>query len=163
MALHLPAVRGAAWCRGAFLGTELAGVLVAAPPGRWPLPVPPLGARLAAALRLGPGTVRRQARLSEALERHHPLQARWVLSLLGVAPARARRGVGGALLADWLRQVDAEGESAYLETDVASNLAFYARAGFATRDEFRVLEVPVWALERPAAGGRASSGLPEAR
>lgn len=149
MGLHLPAVRETAWCRGAFLGEELAGVLVAAPPGAWPLPAPPPGARLAAALRLGPGVVRRQARLSEALERRHPPGARWVLSLLGVAPARAGRGVGRALLEDWLRQVDAEGESAYLETDVASNLAFYARAGFGTRDVFRVLDVPVWALERP--------------
>lgn len=154
MRLHLEAVREVAWCRVAFAGGAPAGVLVATPPGAGPLPPPPLGARIRAALRQGLAATRRQAALSELLALRRPPDGPWILALLGVAPEHARRGLGTFLVEDWLAQVDAERASAYLETDVPANLHFYGRFGFAAAEAFCALGVRVQALRRPASPGR---------
>jgi ribosomal protein S18 acetylase RimI-like enzyme len=131
------------------------GVLVATPPGGWPLLLPPLGLRLRALLGQGLAAARRWREVFDALAAEHPVAPHAYLCTLGVDPAHQRRGAGRALLAAWLAALDRDGARAYLETDRAENVAFYGRAGFRVVGETPVLGVRVWRMERPAARGAA--------
>jgi ribosomal protein S18 acetylase RimI-like enzyme len=90
----------------------------------------------------------RWSAVAEALQLHRPLAPHAYLATLGVAPERQRAGVGRALLAGWLAQVDAGKQRAYLETDSADNVTWYERFGFAVRAELTVLGVTVHLMER---------------
>lgn len=79
---------------------------------------------------------------------------------VAVFPACQGRGLGRALLAHWLAEVDAAGATAWLETDREANLGFYAPAGFRVRGEARVLGVRVWLLRRPLKGGAREDDPP---
>jgi ribosomal protein S18 acetylase RimI-like enzyme len=125
------------------------GVLVALPPGVFPLPSPPLGAQLRSAFVQGFRTVARWGEVYAELAAVHPREPHWYLSLLAASPAVQRQGIGSGLLQRWLEQVDATGAGTYLETDLESNVRFYGRAGFEVRDELRVLGLRVWCLWRP--------------
>jgi ribosomal protein S18 acetylase RimI-like enzyme len=152
MRAHLPPAeaRGTLLCAHAGPGGALAGVLVAAEPGAWPFPPPPLAARLRCTLGQGPAVARRWALVAAALRDARPGGSRFYLATLGVEPSLWGRGGGRALLAAWLAEVDARGGRAYLETDAPRNLGFYERAGFRVEREMRILDVPVWAMDRPA-------------
>jgi GNAT superfamily N-acetyltransferase len=66
-----------------------------------------------------------------ALEGAHPHRTpHFYLSLLGTDPARRGHGYGLALLADNLREIDALGMPAYLESSNPANVPLYARHGF---------------------------------
>ncbi len=61
--------------------------------------------------------------------------------------------MGSALLAAFVERVDRERLPAYLETDEAANLGFYARHGFGVVGELEVLGVRVhrlWRGPRPS-------------
>lgn len=153
----------AAWRHGHLLAARcggpadarapLVGVLIAAAPGAWPLPLPPLGVKLRCVLGQGPRVALRWRRVAETLRAGAPAAPHWLLATLGVAPAARSRGAGSALLARWLAQVDAERAPAYLETDAPQNLPFYERAGFRATQELRIFDVPVWRMMRSTAGG----------
>jgi len=128
------------------------GALIASPPYQYPLPAPPFLPRLRTLLGQGLRVARRWGEVFRSLEALHPLDAHWYLGTLGVDPKHQGRGLGSALLAHWLAEVDAEGVSAYLETDSEANVAFYARAGFAVVGETEVLGARVWLMSRPARG-----------
>jgi ribosomal protein S18 acetylase RimI-like enzyme len=132
----------------ASLEGRLAGVLVAAPPFGYPLPPAPLLPRMRALLRQGLGVARRWREAFERLDARHPTAPHWYLGTLGVDPSLQGRGVGTALAQSWLARVDHDGAAAYLETDRAENLAFYARLGFRPVASFSVLGAPVTAMER---------------
>lgn len=159
MRAHLPSALARGLARGARSGRAgaLSGVLVGAPPGAWPLPPPPLRARLRCLVGQGPRVAGAWAAVSRALEAHQPLAPHWYLATLGVEPGWRGRGAGRALLEAWLEEVDADGRPAWLETDAEANLRFYERSGFAVQRELRVQGVPVWALARPAAAARAAA------
>jgi len=125
-------------------------VLIAAPPGAYPFPRPSVAALLRSLAGQGLRVAGRWREVFDALDAVHPADPRWYLALLGVASARQRRGLGGALLDAWLERVDADGLPAWLETDRAQNLGFYGARGFEVRHELQVLGVPVWCLERRA-------------
>lgn len=79
---------------------------------------------------LGAGASRVQGALA-ALEAAHPHDPpHFYLSLLGTDPARRGHGHGLRLLADNLREIDALGMPAYLESSNPGNVALYARHGF---------------------------------
>jgi len=61
---------------------------------------------------------------------HHPNEPHWYLPLIGIDPARQRKGLGSKLLAHALQQCDAERLPAYLESSNPANLALYERHGF---------------------------------
>jgi ribosomal protein S18 acetylase RimI-like enzyme len=128
----------------------LAGVLLALPPWTYPLPPPPVGVQLRTLLRQGLRVAGRWRAIFEALHARHPPEPLWYLSLLGVAPDRQGRGVGSALLTDWLADVDAAGGCAWLETSRARNVELYRRFGFRVADEIELRGVPVWLMSRPA-------------
>ena len=90
-------------------------------------------------------------RLLGALDRvHHEVaEPHYYLSVLGTDPLYQRSGAGGAALKPVLEQCDTEGLSAYLETQKAANLAYYARHSFELVHKMEVAGVPpVWTMLR---------------
>jgi ribosomal protein S18 acetylase RimI-like enzyme len=124
------------------------GVLIAIPPGAYPLTGAPLLPRLRGLASQGLAVQVRWARVFAHLDLLHPQEPHWYLATLGVAPAARRRGLGRALLHPLLELADREAVPCYLETDRSENLAFYARAGFAVERESRVLGVGIWHMRR---------------
>jgi ribosomal protein S18 acetylase RimI-like enzyme len=72
------------------------------------------------------------------------------LSLIAIHPARQRQGIGGALLAAWLRDVDSRAMASYLETDRGELVGFYRAAGFTVTRELEAFGTPIWCMSRPA-------------
>jgi ribosomal protein S18 acetylase RimI-like enzyme len=132
----------------ASLDGQLAGVLVAAPPFSYPFPPAPFWQRMHTVFSQGLAVARRWREAFESLDARHPTAPHWYLGTLGVEPSLQGRGVGTALTRNWLARVDPDGLAAYLETDRAENLPFYARFGFRPVAAFPVLGAPVTAMER---------------
>ncbi len=130
-------------------GGAPAAALVSAPPLGYPLPAAPLPARLRCVAGQGWRVARRWTRVFEALRERHPSGPHWTLGTLGVAPGLQGAGIGSALLAHWLAEVDRDGCPAYLETDLERNLPLYERAGFAVCGELELLGVRIWRMARP--------------
>jgi GNAT superfamily N-acetyltransferase len=147
---YLPTALARARVIGVREGGALAGVLVATPPGGWPLPPPDLAGFARLLWGQGLRVARRWSEVSRELRAWHPLDPHWYLATVGVEPGRWGRGAGHALLADFLACVDAQRARAYLETDRRELAGFYGRAGFELRREIEVLGVPVLLMERPA-------------
>lgn len=146
----LPIARSFGYVATAKSGGILSGALVSSPPNRFPLPPPAWLPRLRCLVGQGWRVARRWGDVFDALQQLHPIEPHWYLATLGVDPSQQRRGVGAALLEAWLAGVDRSGLPAYLETDGASNVAFYQRAGFRVVNETEILGVPVWCMDRPA-------------
>jgi ribosomal protein S18 acetylase RimI-like enzyme len=142
----------------ASIAGRVAGVLISAPPGAYPLPPPSVILRLRCLFGQGWRVATRWGRVFDELRAHHPIEPNWYLGTLGVDPALQHQGVGSALLESWLERVDCEGNAAYLETDVRANVGFYARAGFELEGEVEVLGTPIWRMRRPAPAGEISTG-----
>jgi ribosomal protein S18 acetylase RimI-like enzyme len=132
----------------AIMNGVVAGGLVAAPPGRFPLPPPPVSARLRCLLGQGWQTARRWGEISEQLEALHPIEPHWYIGTLGVDPTFQGRGVGAGLLSNWLDEVDRDGAPAYLETDNERNIGFYERVGFRLDGEISIFGVSIWRMRR---------------
>ena len=133
------------------------GILIGIPPGAFPLPPPPLMRRIQVLFGQGWRIALRWGRVFHFLAEQHPLERHWYLGTLGVDPDFQRRGVGRRLLSHWLQQVDVDASPAYLETDVASNVDFYGRAGFALAEETEFLGAAIWRMRRPAFAGEIST------
>lgn len=97
--------------------------------------------------------VPRAMRAFDTAESSRPPEDHWYLELLAVRPDRQGRGVGSALLAATLAQVDAAGLPAFLVTSNPRNVPLYERFGFAIGDEYDIGPVHVWPMLRPAAAG----------
>jgi GNAT superfamily N-acetyltransferase len=109
---------------------------------------------IAKTLRMLPVVVRAQnslkaIRLFMEVDKRHPKDPHWYLSLLVTDPSAQGRGIGTRLLAPVLERCDEEGHFAYLETQKEANVAWYARAGFEVADVVRLRGTPpVWLLRR---------------
>ncbi len=68
--------------------------------------------------------------IAAQMERFHPKEPHWYLSLIGVDPAHQGKGYGSALLTRSLQECDREQMPAYLESSNAKNVPLYARYGF---------------------------------
>jgi ribosomal protein S18 acetylase RimI-like enzyme len=128
---------------------DLLGALIATPPCHYPLPAPPLAARLRCLVGQGFRVTRRWATVFDHLDALHPDEPHWYLGTLGVDPAAWGSGVGSALLADFAARIDRDALPAYLETDRGENTGFYARQGFSVVGETAILGVPIWRMQRP--------------
>lgn len=80
----------------------------------------------------------------------HPKEPHWYLATLGTEPDRQGTGIGSALLATGLLQVDESGMPAYLESSKERNVPLYARFGFDVIEEFRASfrSPPLWRMWR---------------
>lgn len=86
------------------------------------------------------------------IERRHPhTPAHWYLAVLGTDPASQGQGLGSTVLGPVLRECDADGVGAYLESSKERNIAFYARHGFRVTEELKLPRGPkMWAMWREA-------------
>jgi GNAT superfamily N-acetyltransferase len=139
---------------------ELSGAALWAGPGRWRedlreslmlLPMLPV---------LLPRIVRSTQAVRE-IERRHPVDPHFYLSVLGTEPRRQGEGIGSALLGPVLQRCDADGTGAYLESSKESNVDFYARHGFAVTERIELPDGPplwlMWREPRRRTGRRAGS------
>jgi GNAT superfamily N-acetyltransferase len=86
--------------------------------------------------RIGPRAAEVLA-LFERMERVHPAgPPHYYLSLLGTHPDHRGKGLGMALLAENLAEIDSEGMPAYLESSNPENDPRYERLGFVRAGEF---------------------------
>lgn len=132
------------------------GAALWAPPGK------PPPSRLRAFLTVVPvvpyvmgATLRRSLRFLAQVEAIHPHEPHWYLETLGTEPARQGHGIGSAVLQPVLRQADAAGVRAYLESSKWENVPFYRRHGFEVTQEVHLEDGPsIWAMWRdPGARG----------
>jgi len=131
---------------------ERSGAAIWAPPGQWreslrqslmQLPMLPV---------LLPRIVRSTHAVRE-IERHHPVERHFYLSVVGTDPEHQGAGVGSALLGPVLRRCDETGTGAYLESSKESNLSFYARQGFALTERIEIPGgPPLWLMWRRPRG-----------
>jgi GNAT superfamily N-acetyltransferase len=94
------------------------------------------------------------------IERRHPVVPHFYLSVLGTEPEQQGGGIGSALLGPVLRRCDRDGVGAYLECSKESNVAFYARHGFALTERIELPDgPPLWLMWREPArpGGRRAA------
>ena len=119
------------------------GAALWAPPDRW---------RVEPAELLRNGLFRRLPLMAlggAAVERAHPSQPHYYLSMLGVEPAAQGRGLGSRLLRPMLDRMDGEGVPGYLESSSPRNIDFYARHGFRVTGEVKLPRGPVlWLMWR---------------
>jgi len=128
---------------------DQAGAAMWAPPGHWKLTTGEILRALPTALRGLGRRLGESMRFLGEIDRHHPEGPHWYLGVLGTDPPRQGRGVGSALMAPVLERCDRDGVPAYLESSKESNVAFYARHGFAVTSELRVRGAPpIYAMWR---------------
>ena len=141
--------------KGSMLGTfddgHLVGVLAWVPSGRCQAT---LGEKVALAARMVPrigvGALLRIARWQGDWEKRDPAETHWHLGPVSVDSGLRGRRIGSALMANYCARLDAERVCSYLETDKAENLRFYAKFGFSSVAEAKVLGVSNWFMVRPA-------------
>jgi ribosomal protein S18 acetylase RimI-like enzyme len=69
----------------------------------------------------------------DVMEKNHPPGRHFYLSFIAVAPEYHGLGLGSRILKATLKQVDAAGLGAYVESSNPKNASFYERIGFVTR------------------------------
>ncbi len=132
-----------------FATADLSGACLWAGPGRWRedtrqslmlLPMLPV---------LAP-RLRRITRAVRMIERHHPEEPHYYLSVIGTDPEVQGTGIGSALLAPVLERCDAERTPAFLECSQEGNVRFYSRHGFAVRERVELPDggPPLWLMWR---------------
>jgi GNAT superfamily N-acetyltransferase len=95
-----------------------------------------------------PGALKLLQTMEEAHERLAP-EPHFYLFLLGVEPERQGRGLGALALTPTLQQCDREARPAFLETAQPSNVPFYERRGFRTRQKLESTDFPtLWFMTR---------------
>jgi ribosomal protein S18 acetylase RimI-like enzyme len=75
--------------------------------------------------------------LFEQMDRYHPAEPHWYLTMIGVDAAQQRKGYGSALLQHGLARIDREDNLAYLEATNPSSVRLYQRHGFGCSARFR--------------------------
>ena len=128
---------------------RLAAVAVWLPPGAHPVPLRreasmvPSWARLAT---MHARAIPRLLRATTALDRLHPREPHWFLSLLGTEPDLQRGGRGAALVEHGLRR--AGSVPSHLDTGRPENVPWYRRFGFEVADEVRLVPgaPPSWGM-----------------
>jgi GNAT superfamily N-acetyltransferase len=129
-----------------FMCDDGAGAAIWSPPDAWQMGLRELLHDLPAFLSLHTPTVLRGM---HDVEKRHPRDPHYYLSILGVDPPRQGTGLGTALLQPMLRRCDSEGVGAYLETSTEQNVRFYSRHGFRVTDEVLLPQGPVmWLMWR---------------
>ena len=93
---------------------------------------------------------------TDRVRREKMPEPHWYLWALGILPDRQGQGIGGALLAHGMARADIQARPCYLETETESNVAFYARRGFAVIAEVEISGIRIWSMLRPPAGSPGS-------
>ncbi len=80
--------------------------------------------------------------LFDQMAGYHPHEPVWYLPMIGVDPARQGMGLGSALLAHALAEVDREAKPAYLEATSDRSRDLYAHYGFQVTGTIQVADSP---------------------
>lgn len=78
----------------------------------------------------------------ERVEKSHPNDPFWELTVLGVEPAQQRNGYGQLLMEPVLEKCDREKIPAFLISSNVQNLSFYLRHGFEIADTIQLPTMP---------------------
>lgn len=89
-----------------------------------------------------------------AMEGHRPAEPAWFLGTVGVRPESQGRGLGRAVVGAGLREADAAGVSAFLETSSPGNVRLYESLGFRVTAEYDLPDSGprTWSMHRPTGG-----------
>ncbi|MEV0296017.1 GNAT family N-acetyltransferase [Nocardia sp. NPDC050710] len=109
-------------------------------------------------VRMMPGLIRAFGRrlmaaklVGDTLERHHPTEPHWYLSMIGTTPDSRGGGYGSALMHARLEVCDAENTPAYLESSSPDNVPYYEHFGFEVTGEIEIPGGPtLWPMWRRA-------------
>jgi len=82
--------------------------------------------------------------------KHDPRERHWHLGPIGIHPDLQGQGVGSALLSAFLKTVDQQRSSAYLETDADRNVVLYEKFGFSVIGHAEINSVNNRFMWRPA-------------
>ena len=135
-----------------YTNDELTGAaLWAPPPGNWrmsrmqQLRLAPIYLRL-----IGPRRMSTAARASSVIERGHPDEPHWYLSVLGVRRSHQRSGIGRSLIEPMLERADRDGLPTSLETFKMLNVPYYESFGFRVTKEDDIPDggPHMWAMVR---------------
>jgi len=87
----------------------------------------------------------------EEMDRHRPTEPVWFLGTVGVHPDSRGRGLGRAVIAAGLREADAAGVPAFLETSAPRNVGLYESLGFGVTAEYDLPDggPRTWSMLRP--------------
>jgi ribosomal protein S18 acetylase RimI-like enzyme len=139
---------------GAFYSDELVGVIGMMPPGRC---LSAFAGKMTAlsALLLGINLTKSRRLLAWMDDWTHSdaVVTHWHLGPFAVEPHLQGQGIGGALLRESCRLIDADQTAAYLDNDKIENLPLFERFGFEVEDEHAVLGAPNWFMLRRKAAG----------
>jgi len=120
-------------------GDGVAAALWSAP-GSWALPPAEIARESRPAMQAFGRNLIRALRLQLQIEADHPKDPKhWYLAYVGVAPGHQGQGIGSVVLQEVLRQADATGTPAYLESSNERNLTLYERNGFRVTSSFPAL------------------------
>lgn len=148
---HLVAyVRSNGKLLGAYAQGELVGVLGMMKPGRCrPAGMDKLRfARVILACN-SPIGVLSIGRWLAAWKHSDPPEPHWHLGPMAVRQDFRRQGIARRLMTHCCQHIDARSATAFLETDLAINAAFYATLGFVVTRREPVLGVSNWFMSRP--------------
>ena len=130
---------------------RLGAVAVWLPPGAHPVPLRREARMVPSWVRLATMHARaipRLLRATPALDRLHPREPHWFLSLLGTEPDLQGHGLGSALVRPGVERAQAAGTLVHLDTGVPENVGWYRRFGFEVADEVRLVPgaPPTWGM-----------------
>jgi len=120
---------------GAGRDGELEGIAVTYDSTRYPAPSVANAYYLPGYVAAGPRATLRNMRADAVFERAHPQVAHLYLSLLAVAPAAQRTGVGARLLEVVFAEAARRELPVYLETTTPENVPYYTGHGFGVTGE----------------------------
>jgi len=134
---------------GAFDGETLVGIAGMVAPGKCQ---PSLTEKLSLMPRLlptvGGHAFARVGRWMRVWSQYDLRQPHWHLGPVAVDAPLQRTGIGSLLMKEYCARLDRAHTAGYLETDKASNVAFYERFGFQTIGSAPVLNTPNWFMKR---------------
>lgn len=147
----LPLVRSKGVVLGAFEGDTLVGIAGMISPGHCQ---PTVIEKITVTPRIVPAVgfdaASRVLRWLDQWAKHDLRQPHWHLGPVAVDAHLQGKGIGTQLINEYCARVDTVRGTGYLETDKASNVAFYEKFGFVAIASAPVLDTPNWFMKRVA-------------
>jgi ribosomal protein S18 acetylase RimI-like enzyme len=130
----------------------LVGVCGFDAPGEPPLPPESMQQMMVTLSALGPHVLPNMQVVLTEFGSRAPAERHWHLGPVGVHIDAQGAGIGALMMKEFCARMDAEGDLAFLETDLPQNVRLYEKFGFETTEETTVLGAPAWfMLRRPSA------------
>jgi ribosomal protein S18 acetylase RimI-like enzyme len=136
-----------------WVGGRMACVALTCTPEQYPHSLAAFAGQARGCMTTGWRGIRNFLRIDSYFAQHHPHEPHFYLFVLGVEPELQGTGLGSACLRILSERADAHGLPCYLETDRATSVALYRRAGYVvlTEDDVAGLGgLHMWTMQRPA-------------